>query len=353
MSGASENTRLKSLEVGLQRLVDREFGAEFRVDGLAEMIDGHAGLTFGFDVLDGAGKVANAYVLKLAPVGVTRRGNTDVYRQAPLLRGLHAAGLPVPNVPFASPDEDLLGTPFIVMEKLPGRVFVAWEPHASFSREPAAVRPLWLQAAQLLARLHKVDWQETLADWEAPRSLREELDRWGPVLRHAKDATWGEAGPVLHEAGETLHALLTEGFPDERPIGVVHGDFQPGNILFQDGKAMGLIDWELASIGAQGADLGWLLMMSDAAAWHSGWRPFAPVGREELIATYRSEDGPAFLNLDWYQALSQYRLGCIACLNVKLHRSGKRTDALWERFAPSVSTLFSRGQELARRAIGT
>lgn len=351
MSEASENQRLDTLGAGLQRLVSREFGAGFRVAGLAEMIDGHAGLTFGFDVADGAGAIVKSYVLKLAPVGVTRRGNTDVYRQAPLLRGLHAAGLPVPDVPFASAEEDLLGTPFIVMEKLPGRVFVAWEPHASFSRAPEAVKPLWLQAAALLARLHRVDWQASLADWEAPRSLREELDRWGPVLRHAKDATWGEVGPALHEAGETLHALLTRGFPDERPIGVVHGDFQPGNILYQDGEAKGLIDWELASIGAQGADLGWLLMMSDAAAWHPGWRPVAPVGREELIATYRDAGGPGLLNLDWYQALSQYRLACIACLNVKLHRSGKRRDELWERFAPSVATLFSRGQELARRAI--
>ena len=353
MSATSENARLSSLEEGLQRLVVREFGPEFRVSGLAEMIDGHAGLTFGFEVLDRAGRLVKPYVLKLAPVGVTRRGNTDVYRQAPLLRGLYAAGLPVPDVPFASPDEDLLGTPFIVMEKLPGRVFVAWEPDASFSREVDAVRSLWLQAARMLARIHTVDWQKILADWEAPRSLREELDRWAPVLRHAKDPTWGDEGPALHHAGETLHAVLTQGFPDERPIVVVHGDFQPGNILFQNGQAMGVIDWELASIGAQGADLGWLLMMSDAAAWHPGWRPVAPVGREELIDAYRAEGGPAYLNLDWYQALSQYRLACIACLNVKLHRSGKRTDALWERFAPSVSTLFSRGQELARRAIAS
>jgi aminoglycoside phosphotransferase (APT) family kinase protein len=351
MAGASENARLSALAEGLQRLVAREFGQDFRVSGLAEMIDGHAGLTFGFEVLGRDGQLVKAYVLKLAPVGVTRRGNTDVYRQAPLLRGLHAAGLPVPDVPFASAEEDLLGTPFIVMEKLPGRVFVAWEPHASFSRETEAVRPLWLQAARLLARIHTVDWQKILGRWEPPRSLREELDRWSPVLRHAKDPTWGEEGPVLHEAGETLHALLTEGFPDERPIGVVHGDFQPGNILYQDGEAMGVIDWELASIGAQGADLGWLLMMCDPAAWHPGWRPVTPVRREELIETYRAEGGPAFLNLDWYQALSQYRLACIACLNVKLHRSGKRPDALWERFAPSVSSLFLRGQELARRAI--
>jgi hypothetical protein len=54
--------------------------------------------------------------------------------------------------------------------------------------------------------------------------------------------------------------------------------------------------------------------------------------------------------MDWYQALSQYRLGSIACLNVKLHRTGKRRDELWERFAPSIPFLFARGIELAERA---
>jgi hypothetical protein len=41
------------------------------------------------------------------------------------------------------------------MEKLSGRVFVAWEPHASFSREIDAVRSRWLQAAQILAAIKR------------------------------------------------------------------------------------------------------------------------------------------------------------------------------------------------------
>ena len=45
--------------------------------------------------------------------------------------------MPVPAVPWASPDDDVLGTPFIVMERLPGRVFLVWEPHSSFPRDPA------------------------------------------------------------------------------------------------------------------------------------------------------------------------------------------------------------------------
>lgn len=113
-------------------MFERECGAGSRVVNLHPMEEGHAGLTFGFDIVDGTAEPLGSYVIKLAPVGVARRGNTDVYRQAPLLRGLRRAGAPVPEVPWASPSEEALGTPFIVMERLPGRIFFVWGPHASF-----------------------------------------------------------------------------------------------------------------------------------------------------------------------------------------------------------------------------
>lgn len=131
-------------------------------------------------------------------------------------------------------------------------------------------------------------------------------------------------------------------------MGIVHGDFQPGNVLYADGVATGVIDWELASIGSQALDVGWMLMMSDPKAWNPGWAPVAPVGPGDLVDAYRQAGGPAWHDLEWHQALSHYRLGAIACLNVKLHRTGKRMDPLWERFAPSISFLFNRGIELAK-----
>jgi aminoglycoside phosphotransferase (APT) family kinase protein len=327
----------------LQDLIGPSFGAGAVVANLAVMADGHAGLTYGFDVLSSSGSPAGGYVLKLAPAGVTRRGNTDVYRQAPLLRALKRVGLLVPDVPWASPDDDLLGAPFIVMERLPGRVFIVWEPHASFSRVPAKLQLLWVESAKVLAHLHQVDWNRVLPDWEAPQPLRAELARWPSVLRHAQDPSWLAAGAAL---GDALESSL----PDGQPIGIVHGDFQPGNILFESGAAVGLIDWELASIGSQGLDVGWLLMMSDPAAWDADWRPIAPIGGDEIVSTYRNAGGPAWRHLAWYQALAHYRLGAIACLNVKLHRTGKRVDDLWERFAPSIATLFARGLELVAAA---
>ncbi|MGE3772541.1 MAG: phosphotransferase family protein [Gammaproteobacteria bacterium] len=323
----------------LQPMIARECGTGAQVAGLAPMAEGHAGLTFGFEVVDAAGAALGAYVLKLAPFGVTRRGNTDVYRQAPLLRALHDAGLPVPAVPWASPAEDLLGTPFIVMEKLPGRMFLLWDPHPDFSRDPAAVSAVWQDCARLLARFHRLDAARVLADWEAPRGLAEELAVWPRVLKHAQEQAWLAAGTAL---GEALHATM----PAAPRIGLVHGDYQPGNLLFDGGRITGVIDWEIAFIGAQGLDLGWLLMMSDPASWHASFQPLLPPPSELLIAAYRDAGGPAHGDARWYQAMASYRMGAIACLNVKLHRTGKRPDPLWERFAPSIATLFSRGLSL-------
>jgi aminoglycoside phosphotransferase (APT) family kinase protein len=328
------------LQERLERYLNDAIQAPCTVHDFAVMADGHAGLTFGFRL---SGARAGSYILKVGPPGVPRRGSTDVYRQAPLLRALHAEGLPVPEVPWAEADEAALGVPFIIMERLPGRTFIVWEPHDSFAgADREFVRSLWLQDIAALARLHCVDWRTRLADWESPFTLRAELERWGSILRHALEPTWLDAGQRL---GKALAARV----PDGEPIGLVHGDFQPGNSLYDDGRLTGIIDWDLAGIGAQGIDVGWLLMTVDPKAWAIGWRPVAPVLGPELVAAYRAAGGPAARDLEWYQAFAQFRLGAIACLNVKLHRDGRRHDPIWERFATSISTLFARGEELMSR----
>ena len=148
------------LRADLEAFVRRHFGAAAQLVDVEPMLGGHAGLTFGF----GVAGAPERYIIKLAPKGVRREGNTDVYRTAPLLRTLHGQGLPVPAVPFAAPDEAEFGVPYVVMARLPGREFFIWEPHESFDRSPAATAPLWRQTAEVLPRIHQVDWQALLPD---------------------------------------------------------------------------------------------------------------------------------------------------------------------------------------------
>ncbi|MGB1885228.1 MAG: phosphotransferase, partial [Gammaproteobacteria bacterium] len=156
---------------GLESFIPDTFGSDARIENLIES-DGHAGLTFLFEVATRAG--STPYVIKLPPKGVTRKGNTDVYRQAPLLRALYDAGLPVPNVPWAYDENGWFEIPFIVMERLAGKTFFVWDPAPGLPRDTATARGYYEQCAVWLARIHQFDWKHSLADWETPIDLEKD-----------------------------------------------------------------------------------------------------------------------------------------------------------------------------------
>jgi len=329
------------LKANLESFIHDQMGPEFELAGLHDS-DGHAGLTFLFETRRrGETAIAGEYVLKIPPPGVARRGNTDVYRQAPLLRALHAAGLPVPRVPYAGENEHWFGVPFIVMERLPGRVFFIWDPHHSFARQPATAEPLWRQCVEALVKFHQFDWRQGLADWEAPESLAAQVGRWRKIYLHAQEPQW------IEEA-EEVERLLLAAVPSGLPVGVFHGDYQPGNMLYDEGRLTGVIDWELAGIGAQLLDVGWLMMAADPHNWVPQWQPVHPLPPAEIQRIYETGMGQTYPDIAWYQAYAGYRLASIGCLNVKLHRKGQRHDPIWESMSWCLSRMFGRARDLLK-----
>lgn len=335
---AAQHPISSDIENRLRRYFAETGHGGFAVAAFHPMADGHAGHSYAVDLTGQRGEAVRL-VLKLAPAGVRRSGSTDIYRQVPLLAALRGAGLPVPEVPWASADDDALGAPFIMMSRLAGRSYIVWEPDRCFTDAPAALPGLWVAGARLLAQLHRVDHRALLAGWEAPTTLSAELDRWSALIRHSEDPAW-------RDALTALAAALRSAQPDDAPIGLVHGDFQPGNILFEDGAIRGVIDWDLAAIGPQGMDVGWYLMMADADSWDPAWRPVGAAPRAALAAAYAAAGGPALADTDWHQAFAQFRLGAIAGLNLKLHRTGRRVDAVWESFAMSIPRLLRSAFQL-------
>lgn len=304
-----------------------------------EEADGHAGLTFLFD-LDRPGPGSTSYVLKVAPKGVKRSGNTDVYRQVPLLQALRSGGLPVPDVPWSSDGEDWFGVPFIIMERMPGRTYQYWEPHVSFPATQDFARSVWRQAAETLPAIHRFDWRDKLAGWQEPEALRPQVERWRSIYAKSPESAW-------LEAAERVEALLLAQLPgsDDNPVGLIHGDYQPGNLLYDKGLITGVIDWELSAIGGHLLDIGWLMMMSEGAAWRA-LDPLPALEADEIRAIYEAGMGRTFSAIPWFQAYAGFRLGSIACLNVRLHRKGQRHDPTWETVAQGIPELFDNARGL-------
>ncbi|TDJ64998.1 MAG: phosphotransferase family protein [Proteobacteria bacterium] len=335
--------QLSELTQRLNAFISDEFAAGATIAGVA-VSDGHAGLTFLFDVHLNTGATAQ-YVIKMPPRGVRYKGNTDVYRQAPLLRALQRGGLPVPKVPWAFTANNWFDTPFIVMERLPGRSFLVWDPHPSFPRKRSGIESIWRQCIDRLPDIHRFDWRTDLAQWASPEPLTDNVSRWRRIYSQALDVAW-------IAAAKRVEALLLKTLPDGEPIGLFHGDYQPGNVLYDQNRLTGIIDWELSGIGSQLLDVGWLMLVCDAANWVDEWRPIHAPSPADVRKLYEIAIGQAFDSLPWYQAFAGYRLASISCLNVKLHRKGQRHDPLWEKMALTVLPMFTRAEDIVRNQCG-
>ena len=309
------------------------------VQGVSTM-PGHAGLSFGFDVVRGD-EVLDALVMRVPPKGVRRSGNTDVLRQVPLLQAMWWAQVPVPEVRWWDDDERWFGVPFTMVERLPGETLDVRRAVGAGRVDRAEVHDAFGQAVDALAAIHRVDWRTALADWQQPRVLADEVLFWDRLLDKAAESEWV---PLGRSTRDQLLATM----PTDADIGVFHGDYQTGNLLFDAGRLVAVLDWEISGIGAQLLDLGWLLMMNDPASWANGDALAVVPPFDELVDRYGATSG-RFVRLDevaWFRALAGYRFGVIACFNVMLHRTGKRADPEWDNIAPSVPRLFGRALEL-------
>jgi aminoglycoside phosphotransferase (APT) family kinase protein len=330
---------MQELKSSLQAIAKRELGQEAIVTDLQQMTGGHAGLTYGFTVRYAAAIGGEKFVLKMGPRGVRRVGAADVFRQAELLRALAACGIPVPGIAWANEGETDLGAPYIVMRWMPGRECFPLDPPENF-RSVAASQSVWRCSIDELVRLASIQSGDLPRAWLPPTPLGAELMRWEATLRKAPEQDWIDLGLSARDA-------LVDRLPHDGPIGLVHGDFQPANLLFLGDSVSAVIDWDLAFVGDSLIDLGWLMMFADPDYWGPQWQPAERPAPALLAAYYAAQTKRSIVDATWYQAFAGYRFGAIACLNVRLHRTGRRSDAIWERFALDIPRLFRRAHALS------
>lgn len=312
-------------------------GPTAKIDDLRPM-PGNAGFSFGFRLV--AESVQEELVIRLPPHGAAQTGNADVLKQATVMQAMARCDIPVPEVRYAADENPWFDTPFFLATFVRGRSTHLFDGKAA-QDDGAHLEPVFRDAITQLARIHRVDWQSLLPDWSQPRSLADEIDAWLPTLMKSPHEEW-------KGHGRTVRDLLQETRPPEHAVTVVHGDFYSNNWLFEEGRVTAIVDWEIASIGAAGLDVGWLCMLYDHESWgplrHS-WAAWSPT--PNFIAhAYAEAGGREIQNLEWYRALAGYRLGCITARNHQLHTSGKRPDPAWDILGEALPRMFDRALEL-------
>ena len=194
------------------------------------------------------------FVLRKQPAGPILPSAHAVDREYRVMSALAGTGVPVPKMLHYCADAGVIGTPFFLMEKVEGRVFHDNSLPELSASERAAI---YDDMNRVLALIHGVDIDRVGLGSFGRREhfFDRQLERWS--RQHAQSRL-GE-----DDAIDRLGAWLRSHQPrDEGPLSLIHGDYRLGNLMIHPTKpeVVAVLDWELSSLGAPLADLGYNLL---------------------------------------------------------------------------------------------
>jgi aminoglycoside phosphotransferase (APT) family kinase protein len=248
-------------------------------------------------------------VVRRQALGTTIFREPDVLREAHVLLGLAATGVPVPEVYWLEPDPSVLGASFFVMERVDGRVplgkpsihAVGWLPHLT---TPERGR-LWTNALEVLTTLHAVEWQAThefLLDGEpANAQIQPHVEALVAWYRWSAD---GREFPITDAAIEYLQRGVAGVDCGARPV-LLWGDPRVGNMIFaEDHRVAAALDFETAMIGPAARDVAHWLFFDEFQTEAVGIERLAGwPDRETTIARYEALSGCHLGSLEFFDVM--------------------------------------------------
>ena len=286
--------------------------------------------------------------LRIPPPSAPDSRDDGILREWRITDALRDTDVPHARALAACTDKTVLGRSFYLMSFVDG-----WSPMGvdewpePFRSDPSQRRGLAYELVEGIARLSKVDWKaKGLNDLGRPDGFHErQVDRWAAFLERIR----GRQVPGFDEAAAWLRAHK----PIDFVPGLMHGDYQFANVMFEHGapaRLAAIVDWEMGTVGDPKLDLGWVvqgwptdeqLATSTAPASYvdlNGMPTYA-----QLLDYYAKASGRQVDDMDYYVVLARWKLAVV--LEQGFQRAG--TDPKLQAFGPVVLDLFARAAELA------
>jgi aminoglycoside phosphotransferase (APT) family kinase protein len=272
---------------------------------------GHSNLTY---LLKIGGR---ELVLRRPPFGRKVKTAHDMGREYRIQKSLKPVFPYCPEPLAYAEDESIIGCPFYVMERIRG-IILRRDLPKGLSFSPQETRALCEKLMDVYAALHHVDYKKAgLEGYGKPEGyVRRQVEGWSERYRNARTDDAPDFEPIM----AWLHAKM----PGESAIvSVIHNDYRFDNVVLDPMNPLeiiGVLDWEMATIGDPLMDLGGAL-----AYWVDRADPpnmqairIAPthlegmMTRRELVSAYARRMGMTIENIDFYYCFGLFRLAVIA-----------------------------------------
>jgi aminoglycoside phosphotransferase (APT) family kinase protein len=286
-------------------------------------------------------------VLRRPPIGKKAVSAHDMKREFLIQSRLKAVYDLVPKVIALCEDHSILGQDFYVMERIEGNIFRRDVPE-SLTPEDIAVMGESLISG--LVRLHSVDSSVLTEFNKGPGYVTRQVEGWSKRFRDARTDDVPD--------GERVMNWLHEVKPDDVATCIIHGDWRIDNMVFnlKERRIVGVLDWELATVGDPLMDLGsalayWVDRDDDpefaALRRQPSHLPGMPT-RAEFISRYISLSGRDSVDFTFYEVFGLFRLTVIIQQIWARYRAGQTSNPAFAGFGMAVSILLNRAERLIR-----
>ena len=293
----------------LEAFLRQQFPGEAKTFLVQQFPSGHSNLTYSIQ-LD-----SRRMVLRRPPFGSKVKTAHDMGREFHVLSKLHAAYPPAPKALLYCEDPSVLGAPFYVMEPISG-IILRRDPRPSLAFPPDTARRLCESFINNLASLHSIDYAAVgLADLGKPQGYLERQVR-GWIERYN-----GSRTDDIPEVALIAEWVL-QNLPSSPSPTLIHNDYKFDNVILDPGdlaKIIGVLDWEMCTIGDPLSDLGttlayWVEAGEPEDLQKLRWGPTNYPGsmtRRELVESYAKSSGRDVSNMVFHLAFARFKVAVI------------------------------------------
>lgn len=296
-------------------------------------------------------------VLRRPPFGHKAKSAHDMGREYRILNDLREAFPYCPRALVHCTDETLIGAPFYVMERIKGIILRADLPSA-LNLDAGGAEALCKSFIDKLAELHRVDYRACgLGDLGRPDGyVQRQILGWSE--RYEKAMT--PDAPRWDKVKDWLVAHM----PADHPTAsIVHNDYRFDNVILDPEDPMriiGVLDWELTTLGDPLMDLGntlayWIEADDPAPVQLMRRQPSHAPGmltRRQFVDHYAMRTGLRIDNFDFYYAYGLFRLAGIVQQIYYRYYHGQTQDKRFAQFIQMNALLeYMSLQVIARSSL--
>ncbi|MDR6715274.1 aminoglycoside phosphotransferase (APT) family kinase protein [Pseudomonas hunanensis] len=293
------------------------------------------------------------FVLRRPPFGDKAKSAHDMGREFRILNQLNDGFPYCPKAYVHCTDASLIGGEFYVMDRVKGIILRSDLP-PELGLDAARTEALCKSFIDRLVELHQVDYDACgLADLGKPQGyVQRQIEGW--TSRYEKALT--DDAPRWQQVIAWLHEKMPADHP--RPA-IVHNDYRFDNVILDAANPMriiGVLDWEMTTIGDPLIDLGnslayWIEADDPAPMQLMRRQPSNAPGmlsRRAFVEYYAERAGIVIDNFDFYYCYGLFRLaGIVQQIYYRFHH-GQTQDKRFAQFIQMNRLL----EQMALQVIG-